>query len=269
VHEKVAVNALAFGSDPIEAVMDQLRQVGSPRVSFISNLLLGENLPKAKAGVEQAGYKVETVTHMFCAGAISDRSLWEGARATLGEVIKGAQTVGARSIYLLTGGRGTLDWEGAAKAFAEALAPCLDVAKTAGVELLIEPAPMVYADFHIAHTLRDTTLVAEMAGIGICLDVFPIWIEGRLKESIAEAGKRIRLVQVGDNILGDRCLPSRAVVGEGAIPLKQIFSWILETGYTGNYDIEMLGPRVVEIGPVNALRRSAEKMDEILRELGV
>jgi hypothetical protein len=73
---------------------------------------------------------------------------------------------------------------------------------------------------------------------------------------------------VGDYILGDRCVPCRAIVGEGVIPLKQIFGWVLETGYQGGFDLEMIGPRIDQAGRVEALRRSGDKTGEILQELG-
>ena len=40
--------------------------------------------------------------------------------------------LGARSIYLLTGGHGTLTWEEAAEVFRAAVAPCVAKARQAG-----------------------------------------------------------------------------------------------------------------------------------------
>ncbi|MBK6739382.1 MAG: hypothetical protein IPG64_16715 [Haliea sp.] len=54
---------------------------------------------------------------------------------------------------MTTGGRGALSWEPAAKAFANAIAPCVDEAHRAGIALMIENAPPQYADLHIAHTI--------------------------------------------------------------------------------------------------------------------
>lgn len=248
--------------------MGHFRELAPHRVSFVAQQVAGAALPEAKQRLAGSRYKIENVTHMFGA-ALADKATWESARKALSETIKVAQALSAQSIYMLTGGRGSLTWEEAAEAFSEAIAPCRDEAKAAGIALMIEPAPVVYADMHIAHNLRDTTLLAEIADIGICLDIFPVWTEADLKATIKRAGPRVGMVQLGDYILGDRSLPCRAVVGEGVIPMKQIFGWILDTGFSGAFDLEMIGPRIDKIGPVEALRRSAEKTGEILRALGV
>jgi sugar phosphate isomerase/epimerase len=268
MHDRVSVNALAFGEEPMEAILEHFRAIGPRRVSFFSHMVRGDVLPKAKAGVQAAGYKVETVTHIFTTAQLTDRAGWEPARALLSETIAGAKAIGARSIYMVTGGRGGLTWEDAAEAFAEAVAPCREEARAAGVDLLVEPAAPLYAEIHVPTNLRDTVLLAEIADLGVCLDVAPSWTEAGLQETIRRAAPRLKLVQVGDYILGDRCVPCRAVVGDGAIPLQRLFGWVLETGFEGAFDLEMLGPRVDAIGAREALRRSAEKTGEILQALG-
>ena len=78
---------------------------------------------------------------------------------------------------------------------------------------------------------------------------------------------RCRLVQVSDYVYGDRSMPCRAVPGDGAIPLKQILEWTLRAGYAGTFDLELIGPRIDAEGRIKAVRRSADRLDEILREL--
>ena len=81
---------------------------------------------------------------------------------------------------MLTGGRGESSWEQAAERFCAAIAPCVREAQQAGVALAIENASALYADIHIAHTLRDTIKLAEMAGLGVCIDLFHCWTEAHL-----------------------------------------------------------------------------------------
>ena len=95
--------------------------------------------------------------------------------------------------------------------------------------LAIENTSRLYADIHMANNLRDTITLAEMAGIGVCIDVSAA---GRKQDSRADqrALPRCELVQVSDYVLGDRALPSRAVPGDGAIPIGYL-RWLRGGGY--------------------------------------
>jgi sugar phosphate isomerase/epimerase len=176
--------------------------------------------------------------------------------------------LGAHSVYLSSGARGTLTWEETAQRFCSAIAPCAEQARRAGIELLVEPAPALYAEFYFTHSLRDTVQLAEQAGVGVVIDVFSCWTEAQLRESIERAIDRCHLVQVADYVLGDRAFPCRAVPGDGAIPLLRIIGWILEAGYRGAFDLELIGPRIDKEGHLEAARRTAERLGELLVRLG-
>jgi sugar phosphate isomerase/epimerase len=77
------------------------------------------------------------------------------------------------------------------------------------------------------------------------------------------------VVQVSDYVLGDKSLPARAVPGDGVIPLRHIFAQLFASGYDGNFDLELLGPRIDKEGHREAARRAAQVTGNILRELGV
>ncbi len=265
MHDRVSVNAICFPGEPLEKVMGYWRELAPHRVSLVSQFLARESLASTKALLGATDYQIETVTHLFSPRApLSDRAGWDVARKHLAEIITGAEAVGAKSIYMLTGARGPLIWEAAAEAFAEAIAPCVRQAKEAGVALLTEPASPSYADLHIAHSLKDTVLLAETADIGVSIDLFPCWAEAGLQETIIRALPRCGLVQVGDYVLGDRGAPCRAVVGEGDLPIERMLGWIFDAGYKGAIDLELLGPRIDQAGWVEAARRSANKVGEIL-----
>ena len=75
------------------------------------------------------------------------------------------------------------------------------------------------------------------------------------------------LVQASDYVLGDRTAPCRAVPGDGAIPLERLLGDILDAGYTGVFDLELVGPRIEAEGNRAATRRAAERLSEILYRL--
>jgi sugar phosphate isomerase/epimerase len=271
MHARLSVHPVCFPGAGLRELSGYWRELGARRVSLVSNLLLEEGLPAAQEALRTSNCTVESITHPFLPGRhleVREES-WRDARDTLTRLIQDAKSLGARSIYMLTGGHGALTWEEAAEAFRAAIAPCVLQAKAAGVALMVENSAALYADIHIAHTLRDSITLAELTGIGVCMDLFACWTEAGLRESIGRAMPRCHLVQVCDYVYGDRSLPSRAVPGDGAIPVKRILQWVLQAGYAGTFDIELVGPRIDAEGHLTAVRRAADNLGEMLRSLGV
>jgi sugar phosphate isomerase/epimerase len=270
VHERISVNHLCFQGTSLAEFSGQWRELGARRISFISPPLLAADISSVQQSLASGDYQVETIAHMFMPGRhlSPDEESWQTARTELTQLIEIAEKIGARSIYMLTGGHGTLTWEQAADAFSVAIAPCVAQARTAGIALAIENALPLYSDAHIAHSLRDTVSLAEMAGIGVCMDLYGCWTEAGLRETIERSIPRCHVIQVSDYVYGDRALPSRAVPGDGAIPVQRLLEWALAAGYKGAFDLELIGPRIDREGHLPATRRAAEEVGKVLQSLG-
>jgi sugar phosphate isomerase/epimerase len=271
MHDRISINHLCFMTDPMPQFATHLRTLSARRVSLLGPLLLAEGgLEAAKALVASGSYRVETLTQPFQMGRhISNREEdWIQPREQLSRLIDIGAQIGAQSIYMVTGGHGTLAWEEAAESFAAAIAPCVVQSEAAGVQLMIETTNPFFADIHIAHSLADTIKLAQIAGIGVCIDLFACWTESNLKQLIAEATPKCRAVQFSDYVYGDRTIPERAVPGDGAIPLERLVGWVLEAGYTGAFDMELGGPRIIAEGQFEAVKRAGEYMTDLLARLG-
>lgn len=253
---------------PTAAFLDFCCSIGTQHATLVTPKLEqpGE-LAAAKAAIIKSGLNVGCVNHPFAMHPDLERDAG-GARSGLMRAIGMAAQLGAPSIYLLTGGRGALSWEEAAERFAELIAPCRDVAQQSGVALLVENASALNTDIHIAHTLPDVTRLARIANIGVCIDIQPCWMEAALRKNLAAAIPLTGLVQVSDYVLGDRTTPCRAVPGDGAIPLEGILRDILELGYEGLFDLELVGPRIAEEGATTASARAAVYLSNLLTKLG-
>jgi len=271
MHERISIHPVCFPDISFQDLVGNWQKLGARRVGLISSYLRDPGLSAVRTAVQEGGYQVETINHVFLPYGQywqPDEDTWREPRETLNGLIEAAKALNARSIYLLTGGHGTLTWEEAAACFSAAIAPCLVRARAAGVLLLIENASALYPDIHLAHSLRDAVTLAELSDTGLCMDFFASWTEAGLRESIIRAMPRCHLVQVCDYVYGDRSLPSRAVPGDGAIPVKRMIGWVLEAGYAGTFDLELPGPRIVREGSLAAVRRAAENVGAMLRELG-
>lgn len=267
MHERLSVHAVTFLGSPLAELDAHWRALGLRRLSLIDSQLFDPGLPQV---ITNNDYAVEAVCHVFGSGRLSiDPADIRAARGRLSRVIDASAAVGAHTIYLLTGGRGPLTWEQAAQHFCSAISPCLRAAEQAGVGLAIETASSLYADIHLAHTLRDTITLAEMAGIGICIDLFHCWTEADFAALVQRALPRTRLVQLSDYVLGDRALPARAVPGDGAIPIEPFVAQVLGGGYPHGFDLELIGPRIEQEGRFQAVRRACKTVAAMLHRLGV
>lgn len=270
MHDRVSIHQMCFASLSIADYVARCRDLGARRIGFnVPALLADDGLKAAQAALAGSDIAVESLVHVLMAGQqlSPDKASWQEPRENLVRAIDAAAALGARSIYMLTGGHGGLVWEEAADCFSAIIAPCIDRAKAAGVKLAIENASSLYADLHIAHTLADTIRLAEMADVGICIETFFCWAEAGLDDLIRRALPRCVLIQLSDYVLGDRSLPARAVPGDGAIPIEHIVRSALDAGYKGVFDLELLGPRIAAEGAEAATARAARHVSAILDRL--
>jgi sugar phosphate isomerase/epimerase len=269
MHARICIDSISFLGATLPELCGHWRRLGARHVGLIDSQI-SANAAAVRAALDRDGFELETIVHPCMPGRqlSQDESTWRAPRDALLRVIDAAVTLRARSIYMLTGGHGTLSWEEAAEVFSRIVAPCAARARDAGVVLAIENATALHADLHIAHTVRDLVTLAEMADIGINIDLFAGWTEAGLQQSIERAVPRLCLVQASDYVYGDRSLPARAVPGDGAIPLRRIIGWILRAGYQGKFDLELIGPRIDREGHVVAVERAARQLGAILTELG-
>lgn len=268
MHPRVCLHQVGFLSESTPAFIGFCREIGVRHMTLVNPHILG---PEALDGALAALAAGETcATNMAQPFALHPNLESDdgGAAANLGAAIDAAAALGMANVYLVSGGRGGLDWEAAAARFAALVAPCRDYAVTRGIALTVETANLLNADIHIAHTLDDTIRLAEIAGIGITIDLGACWFEGGLADKFRRAIPTTALVQVSDYVLGDRSTPCRAVPGDGVVPLEQLLAQLLELGYDGVFDLELSGPRITAEGHRDAFRRAAENLSQILTKLG-
>jgi hypothetical protein len=133
--------------------------------------------------------------------------------------------------------------------------------------VLLEHTNPFRVDLSFVHTLRDALDLARRVDVGVCMEVNACWIERGLAESIAAgvSERLIRLVQVSDFVVGTKATPDRAVPGDGDIPLARIVDQLLAAGYTGRFDLEIIGPRIEAEGYERAVSRSLARVSELLQ----
>ena len=268
VHPRISLHQVAFVREGTPAFVDFCRNNAVPNMTLVTPLMTSQNdIETVKISAVEGGPKARTLNHPFAVFPNLEEDSGQ-ARQKLLQAIDVAASIGAGAIYMQTGGRGKLDWEQAASRFTELLSPCREAARNNGVDLMIENASSFNIDIHIAHTLADTIGLAEQAGIGVCIDLQPCWGEAGLARLFRRAMPITKLVQVSDYVMGDRVAPCRAVPGDGAVPLERLISDLLDAGYDGLFDLELVGPRIDKEGAAAASIRSLEWLSHRLTTLG-
>ena len=253
MHPRISVNSLSslfqsFGDD-----LAMWRELGAERVGLISPKLEAEGWDAARRAVERSGLQVTNIST---------------ERHVLEESLRMAADLGAPAVYICSGGDPTLSWDEAAEAFGKDIAPMADLARQLGVHLGVEPTNPLRSDLSFVFCLRDALALAHQAGIEVVLDFYSCWYERGLAEMVRSDLGSIALVQVCDFKLGTFNTPNRAVVGDGDIPVEQLLQTMLEAGYQGPFDLEILGPQIDAEGYPSAIRRSTDRLGQMLDRLG-
>jgi sugar phosphate isomerase/epimerase len=199
---------------------------------------------------------------------LSDRDGWPKQRDRVREALDAAEALSAECIVMTSGPAGQLTWEDAADASAEAMAPLLDDAAARGLTITFEHTNGLRVDIGFLHTLRDAIDFARRLGIGVCMEINACWAERGLDNTIRDGIDTITIVQLSDFAIGTKSTPNRLVPGDGDIPMARIVGQLLAAGYTGVFDLEMIGPRIEEEGYESASVRAVEYVGALLSDLG-
>ena len=266
MHPRVSVTAIALPQRPVVYDIELFAALGIPHIGLTSARLdtfgWAESLAVLKRSPVPVGYLIHS--KMFTLDAPGQ---WTGERNLLDRTVAAAAECGAPVVYTTTGPAGRLTWEQAVDALAKAVEPCLRFAEQSGVALAFETTCQLRQDLGFVYTLRDQVIVARATGLDICLDLYWCWREPGLLDSVAAAGDRLRLLQVSDYEPGTMSMPYRIVPGDGVVPLEPILRGILNAGYRGLVDVELLGPRIDEEGAEAALARGAHAVSAMMDRL--
>ena len=135
------------------------------------------------------------------------------------------------------------------------------------VALTIEPTGPLRLDLSFVTTLRDGVDLVDRLGVGVCIEVNSCFAERGLLDTVRVAADLVEHVQVSDFVIGSLCTPDRVVPGDGDIPLARILGGIVDAGYRGPFELEMVGPKIEDEGYASAITRGVAALDRILGEI--
>jgi sugar phosphate isomerase/epimerase len=229
---------------------------------------LSDNPADQFAALRSAGIQSSTViVNSFDLGHAHS---WPQTQALHSAMIDQVAVTGGHSIYFTTGRTTGAEWHEVLNLFAQAVAPTVEYGRSRGVQVAIEPT--LRTDVSFVHTIRDAIDVAESTGVRIVADVGNMWMERDLRTTLRRAAPHIALIQLCDVIIGGngKAPPGgRVHVGEGELPLCRLMHEVIDCGYRGVFDLEVLGPLIEAEGYDSAARRGVANAAAMLTELGL
>lgn len=199
---------------------------------------------------------------------LDEPAQWDARRDRLFHALDTAEALAAECMVLTTGPAGALPWDDAAGALEEALGPILADARSRALRIALEHTNSLRVDVGFVHTLRDAVDLARRLDVGVCMEINACWAERDLGATIAEHADRLALVQVSDYAVGTLSTPARLVPGDGDIPLERILGQVLAAGYSGRFDLELVGPAIDAEGYEAASGRAIAVLGSMLESLG-
>lgn len=187
------------------------------------------------------------VTHLSWAGGFTGsdgRSAAESIVDAL-EALRLAAAMQAGCLVIYAGGRNNHTFRHAGRLLRSAIDELLPLAEAAEVPLAIEPMHSACAkDWTFLTDLPSVMeLIEEYSSpcLKIAYDTYHFPIHGRHRDVLGRIAPHIGIVHLGDRRQSPTADQERCPLGQGRLPLGDVISTLQEAGYTGAYDVKLLG----------------------------
>jgi len=265
VHPRVSVNPISSFSWTVEQDVAFYSSVGVETIA-VPYFKFADRARQGVEAIRRAGFRCSTLS-------TGGPCLLESGARTL-EILRAAIDVASAldcpSVYMVTGPTlpGMITDDAHAR-LVETLRPANTYARSRGVRLAIEQTATATRHHSFVHTLADAVDLSRDADIGISLELQYCWYERHLERLIRGNVERFVVVQVSDFRVGEELKLNRRVPGDGSIPLEWLLGLVLDAGFQGYFDLEILGPAIEAEGYAPAIRRSVDWLSERLRRWGI
>ncbi len=184
------------------------------------------------------------------------------------EAIELAARLQSPCVVVYTGSRGIHTHNHSRRLVVGALKELAVAAADAGVDLALEPMNQgCAAEWTFLTSLDDALAVLDQVDhprVKLAFDTYHLGFEHDLLERIEELGKRIAIVHVGDGREPPSREQNRCLLGDGVLPLGELISALVNSGYDGPFDIELMGEDVEPVAYEELLSRSRHALETLL-----
>ncbi|MEM6798683.1 MAG: sugar phosphate isomerase/epimerase family protein [Planctomycetota bacterium] len=187
--------------------------------------------------------------------------------------IRTASVINAGCLVLYTGGRNNHTSRHAQRLVRSALEDLLVTADEYDVTLAIEPMHTACAgEWSVLTTLEDTVdLLADFASprLKLVYDTYHFPLPERELPLLCDLTPMIAVVHLGDARTPHGIDQERCPLGSGRAPVSEMISTLLEAGYEGDFDIELMGPTIEASDYESVLRSSRDFFQQSVQSAGL
>jgi sugar phosphate isomerase/epimerase len=164
------------------------------------------------------------------------------------EAIRLAAALAAGCLVIYSGGRNRHTYRHAGRLLRGALEELLPLAEAMNVPLAIEPVhPACATDWTFLTDLASALALVEEFGnpyLKLAYDTYHFPLGKGQKHTLAALAPHIAIVHLADRWKSPTIDQERCPLGSGRLPLANMVSTLQEAGYSGAFDVKLMGPDI-------------------------
>lgn len=257
----LAINEMTTYRWSFEKDVQQYRAAGVPAIGVWRHKLAdyGES-----RGVELLAAEGMLVSSLQWAGGFtgSDGRTHSESIEDAREAIQLAARLKASCLVVHSGARGVHTHNHARRLFRSALDRLLPLAESCGVTLAIEPmlrdCGVEWTFFHSIDEALELLASYRHPRLRLVFDSYHWGHEPQTVERLEEILPHAALIQLGDARQRPQGEPNRVPLGDGELPLATIVRTAAKAGYTGFYEVELIGEEIETLDYEQLLEQSKQ-----------
>lgn len=183
------------------------------------------------------------------------------------DAIRTAAAVDADCLVLYSGAWGGHVRSHAYRLVQNALKEILPCAEEFGVCLAVEPThPGCGNEWTFLNTVDEALEMIdsyETPFLKIALDTYHFGLQTHDLNRLSQIANRVGIVHLGDGVQIPSGEQDRCLLGQGIVPIRQIVETLIEAGYDGFLDVELIGESVEQYDYPTLIRESRDYMTEM------
>lgn len=186
------------------------------------------------------------VSNVMWAGGFTgtDGRRWQDAVADAMEAVQLTADLDCDTLVIYTGSRIGHTLNHAIRNCRNAIYELLPLAEACGVTLAVEPVHAVGVDWSFLQDLPSALHFVDYfrsPNVKLAIDTYHLGLDRVELTDFEAIASRTAIVHLADAKRRPRCEQNRCLLGEGRIPIAEIVAALVDGGYRGYFDVELLG----------------------------